>query len=79
MSGLPLGVDLFFGDLLSRKSKVRPFQNYVDILILVFFFLVYFCEIQMVDASLFVCLCVSVFVCFGKRENRSSNGTMRRL
>ena len=79
MSGLPLGVDLFFGDVLSRKNKVRPFQNYVDILILVFFFLVYFCEIQMVDASLFVCLCVSVFVCFGKRENRSSNGTMRRL
>ena len=29
----------------------------MNILILVFF-LVYFCEIQMVDASLFVCLCV---------------------
>ena len=67
MSGLPLGVDLFFGDVLSRKNKVRPFQNYVDILILVFFF---FCISVKYKWWMLLCLCVYVLVylCVLERE-----------
>ena len=36
MSVLALCVDLFFGDVLSRKGKGKTFGNHLDILILVF-------------------------------------------